>query len=87
MFLPSQPHGGAVDLGIPGLGPSGLLMNAPSLGAQTLVDVRGHGEEHLLHVLRVLGAGLQEGDLQGRGQVLGGKEAERSSFNDRILHF
>lgn len=74
LFVPSQPHGGAVDLGILALGPCGL-MEAPFLSAQTLVDVRGHGEEHLLHVLRALGAGLQEGDLQGRGQVLGGEKA------------
>lgn len=61
-------------------------MNAPSLGAQTLVDVRGHGEEHLLHVLRALGAGLQEGDFQGGGQILGGEEAGLSSFNDCVLN-
>lgn len=64
LLLPSQPHGGAVDLGSRGLGPPGLL-NGPFLSTQTLVDVRGHGEEHLLHVIRVLSTGLQEGDLQG----------------------
>lgn len=82
LFIPSQPHGGAVDLGILALGPSGRLMKGPSLSAQTLVNVRGQGEEHLLHVLRVLCAGLQEGDLQGRGQVLEGEEAGLSSFQD-----
>lgn len=72
LLLPSRPHGGAVDLGSRALGPPGLLVNGAFLSTQTLVDVRGHGEEHLLHVIRVLSTGLQEGDVQGRGQVLGG---------------
>lgn len=82
LFLPSQPQRGAVDLGAPGLGLLRLGLHPPSLGGQALVDLRGHGEEGPLHILRALGAGLQVGDLQRRGQVLeegGGNEGPLSS--------
>lgn len=73
LFLPSQPEGGTIDVGALGLDLPGLILNAPCLSSQALMDVRGHGEESFLHVLRALRARLQEGDLQGGGQVLVGR--------------
>jgi len=70
LFLPSQPQRGAVDLGALGPGISGLALHAPTLRGQALVDLRGHGKESPLHVIRALSARLQEGDLQRCGQLL-----------------
>lgn len=45
-------------------------LHASPLTGQATVNLRGHGEEGLLHIARALGAGLQEGDLQRGRQVL-----------------
>lgn len=68
LFFPSQPQGGAVDLGGPGL--CWLALHAPSFTGQTFVDLRGHGKERPLHIIRAFRTSLQARDLQGRSQVL-----------------
>ena len=73
LLLPSQPHGGAVDLGALGPGACRLALHAAALAGQAFVDLGGHGEESRLHVVGALGARLQEGDLQRRSQLLGFK--------------
>ena len=70
LFLPSQPQGGAADLGTLGPGLLRLGLYPPSLAGHALVDLRGHGEESPLHVISALSTRLQEGDLKRRGQVL-----------------
>lgn len=78
LFLPSQPQGGAVDLGALGPGLRRLALHPPSSVAfQALMDLRGHGEESPLHVIWALSARLQEGDLKRRGQILSEKKGTR----------
>lgn len=70
LFVPSQPQRGAVNLGTLRPGLFWLTLHPPSLTGQALVDLRGHGQESPLYVIRALGACLQEGDLKRGGQVL-----------------
>jgi len=44
---------------------------ARATGGDTLLDLRGHLHEGLLYVGGVLGGGLQEGDAQAIGELLG----------------
>lgn len=69
-FFPSQPQRGTVDLGALSSGLCRLAMHPPSLAGQALMDLRSHGEERPLHIIRALRTCLQEGDLQRRGQIL-----------------